>query len=60
MWTSTQTSEAMVPNHFVPLVPTDEVLSLGKGKLNIRPIIFAKCVFFLFKKKLLFGRDFQN
>ena len=38
MWTSTQTSEAMER-------------SLGKGKLKIRPMIFTKCVFFLFKKK---------
>ena len=31
---------------FCSFVPTDEVRSLGKGKLKIRPIGFTRCVFF--------------
>ena len=49
IWTSTEPSEEMMPNHFVPLVPAGEVRSLGKGKLKILLIVFVSI--FLFKKK---------
>ena len=53
IWTSTEPSEEMMPNHFVPLVPAGEVRSLGKGKLKILLIVFIKCLFFYSRKRLL-------
>lgn len=40
IWTSTEPSEEMMPNHFVPLVPVGEVRSLGKGKFLFNFLIW--------------------
>ena len=60
IWTSTEPSEEMMPNHFVPLVPAGEVRSLGKGKLKILLIVFIKCLFFYSRKGFFLAVIFRT
>ena len=48
--TSTEPSEEMMPNHFVPLVPAGEVRSLGKGKLIQQLLIVTVSLLGILKK----------
>ena len=62
MWTSTEPSEEMVLNHFVPLVPLGNVCSLGKGKfktIGMFSTVFTKCLFFIQEKSFCLAVIFR-